>query len=141
MTYIIIIALIIMLMTCVPTETLSDVTQVSAPQLVVGIEGSDTRISCNLTGIPLPTITWTIDNLPAPYPQTDLITDYHVTFLEGDSYQVDQGMALSSLLIANLQYSADDNTVLTCMGSNSHGDDSALIRLNVLGILLKISRS
>lgn len=104
---------------------------------MVGIEGEDVNISCNSTGIPIPTITWTVDNQAVTYSQTDITYDYSAGSFEEGSFEVNPGVIISSLLITNLQYSAHHDVVYVCTGQNIYGEDTsnsyASTRLQVLG--------
>lgn len=110
----------------------SDGAQVHAPEFVIGLETSILSLYCNSTGIPTPTITWTVSNQSAPYPQSDSTISYRVAYRE-NSYQIDQGLAVSSLSIGKPQYSVDHGVVYTCIGSNINGEDSTLITLQIIG--------
>ena len=83
------------------------------------------NISCTSTGIPIPTITWTVDDRIVPYPQADLTFDYSVAPIGEEAFEIKPGVIVSYLLIANLMHLDDDDVVYTCMGSNTHGEDSA----------------
>lgn len=116
----------------------SDGAQTSvSPQLVVGIEGEDVNISCISTGTPVPTITWTIDNQSTPYTSESYNRSASIASFGGGSFQIDLAMAISNLLIFDLQYSVDNDVEYTCIGSNTYGDaqatSSATRRLQVLG--------
>ncbi len=45
--------------------------------MVTVVEGRDVDISCTSTGVPVPTITWTLNNQTTPFRQTDVSTDYN----------------------------------------------------------------
>lgn len=101
------------------------------------IEGQDVNITCTSTGIPIPTITWTVSN-GAVHPQTDLTYDYSIASFGGGSFEINPGMIISYLFIEDLEYLTDDGVEYTCTGSNAYGEDSAsssaLITLHVLGM-------
>lgn len=111
----------------------------SASELEIGIEGEDIIISCNSTGIPIPTIAWTVDSEAVTYIQTDITQDFSSAFFEEGRFESYPGEITSYLRITNLQYSAHNDAVYVCTGENIHGEDSssstASIRLQVLGTL------
>ena len=100
-------------------------TSILSQQLLVGIEGSSVDISCTSTGVPVPSIIWTVNNQQGT--------------LREDIFQINQGVAFSSLVIVNVQYSADNNAIYTCTGSNTHGKDSVSRTLQVLGMEPKLN--
>ena len=113
----------------------SDGARVNAPEFVTGLETRSLGISCYSTGIPVPTITWTLNNQPAPHRRINsIIVNYRITHLGGNNYQVDQGIAVSTLIIDKPQYSIDHGAVYTCIGSNSRSEDSASTTLRIMGM-------
>lgn len=106
------------------TSLVDPLTSISQ-QLLVGIEGRSVFISCNSTGVPVPAITWTASNQPGT--------------LGEETFQINREIAFSTLVIPNVQYSAD-NALYTCTGSNTHGTDSVSISLQVLGMSFKSPR-
>lgn len=104
---------------------------------MIGIEGQDVNISCTSTGIPLPTITWTVSNQTVLYSQTVLTYDYSIASFGGGSFEINPAMVISYLLIEDLKYLTDDDVEYTCTGSNTYGEDiassSASITLHILG--------
>ena len=86
-------------------------------------------ISCTSTGGPVPTITWTLNNQPTKFSQTDVISNVINTTIPGK--------VISTLHIINTEYPTHDG-VYTCNGSNivsgSVSTSSVSILLQILGI-------
>ena len=103
------------------------------------IEGGNVDISCTSTGVPVPTITWTLNNQGTNFSQTSISTDTDITILGGGNIEVTPGNLMSTLHIVNAQYPADDG-VYVCTGSNTHAgvttNSSAKVTVQVLGTLL-----
>ena len=94
-------------------------------------EGGSVNISCTGTGIPVPTITWTANNQPTPYMQTDIFSDYSAI----SAIEVTQGSVKSTLHIVNGAFGGE----FACFGSNTHTGitetSSAIITILYLGKL------
>ena len=88
------------------------------------------NISCTSTGGPVPTITWTINNQPTTFSQTDIIIDAIDTMTPGK--------IISILHILNIKYPTHGG-VYICNGSNivsgSVSASSVSIILEVQGLL------
>ncbi|XP_065918563.1 hemicentin-1-like isoform X2 [Dysidea avara] len=98
-----------------------------SPQLVDG--GSSFTLSCNATGSPTPTISWTMDSMM-------LTSDGNkIMIVESTS----TGVIVSSLIIMN--FVATDGGVHTCVASNSVGTSSVSIdiRLNAAVITSNVT--
>lgn len=101
----------------------------------VSEEGS-VDISCTSVGVPVPTVSWTFNNLAAPFDQTDSSTDLSVRILGGGNFELTQGSVVSTLHLVDAQYPADEG-VYVCTGTNTHAGvtttSSAMITVQVLG--------
>ena len=88
------------------------------------------NISCTSTGGPVPTITWTLNNQPTTFSQTDIIINAIDTMTPG--------IMISTLHILNIK-SPTHGGVYTCNGSNivsgSVYASSVSIILEVQGLL------
>ena len=95
---------------------------------VLVLESKDVNITCNSTGLPVPFITWTINNQPISFIQTDQITPPTATTT---------GNVISTLHIVDAQYPTH-NGVYTCTGNNSMdasvNTSSVTITVQVQGI-------
>ena len=102
------------------------------------IEGENVELSCNSTGIPVPTITWTLNNQSIPLTQTDVSTDHSVTAKADQAPVVTHGNVVSTVQIVNAQYPEDYGDYV-CTGSSNDGvttiSSSATITVNVPGII------
>ncbi len=105
--------------------------------MVTVVEGRDVGISCTSTGVPVPTITWTLNNQTTPFNQTDVSTDFSIT-IERDSSNylvpvITSGNLVSALHIVNAQYPSHDG-VYECIGNTDTGKTSSLtITVQVTG--------
>ena len=84
-------------------------------------EGEDLNVSCVSYGIPTPTITWMYNDLPAPFSQSFIRTDYVVFINNGSGPNVTTGNTLTILHIVDFQ-NLTDSGVYTCIGSNSYNE-------------------
>ena len=78
-------------------------------------------ISCKSTGGPVPTITWTFNNQPITFSQTDVITLATTQAVRQDDTFVTiitPGNVMSTLHIVDAQYPTKYG-VYTCTGNNS----------------------
>jgi len=103
-------------------------------------EEESVNISCNSTGIPVPTITWTLRNETTPFNQTDLSTDVMGDVIPKNNAlvsDINDGKVESTLHIEHAQYPAHHG-VYQCTGSNSHAGvaftSTANIRVRVIGM-------
>ena len=102
-------------------------------------------ISCKSTGGPVPTITWTFNNQPTTFSQTDVITQVTTEAVrQPDGFFVSivtSGNVISTLHIVDAQYPTHDG-VYTCTGNNSinASDNTSInITVQVQGMLVKTS--
>jgi len=106
------------------------------PDVVSVREGGSVVISCTSTGVPVPTISWTFNNLTTRFNQNDKSTEVTAFVTAGGVVDITQGSVDSSLQIVAPQYPADDG-VYVCVGSNTHAGNtatsSAMITVQVLG--------
>lgn len=91
---------------------------------VVVTEGGSVNISCTSTGVPVPTITWTLNNQTAPFTPTAMSTDHSVIIDNNRNVVVTRGSVVSTLRIEGAQYPAHDG-VYACIGTNSHAGVSS----------------
>lgn len=93
------------------------------------------NISCISYGIPVPTITWRFNNQPAIYTQTDIFTNYSVSFTGDIIDEITQGNVVSTLHVVDARTTGE----YVCIGSNTHSGatttSSAMITVQVLGQL------
>ena len=109
-------------------------------------EGINVDITCKSTGGPVPTITWTFNNQPTTFSQTDVITQATteaVRQMDGTFVSiVTLGNVMSTLHIVDAQYPTHDG-VYTCTGNNSmdtsDNTSSVTITVQVQSMLVKIS--
>ena len=98
--------------------------------MVTVVEGGDVDISCTSTGVPVPTITWTLNNQTTPLNQTDIPTDFSITLGRDSSNNlipiITSGNLMSTLHIVNAQYPSHDG-VYECIGDDDTGNTSSLI--------------
>ena len=109
-------------------------------------EGNSIDISCKSTGGPVPSITWTFNNQPTTFNQTDVITQATteaVLQMDGTFVSiVTPGNVISTLHIVDAQYPTHDG-VYTCTGNNSmdasDNTSSVYITVQVQSMLVKTS--
>ena len=97
-------------------------------------EGGSVNISCTSTGVPAPTITWRLNNQPAPFNQTDLTTPVAVDIKNNfELGSITTGKVVSTLHIVNAQYPG----VYECMGKTTYNGvttmSSAIITVHIKG--------
>ena len=111
---------------------------------VIISEGNSVDITCKSTGGPVPTITWTFNNQPTIFSQTDVITQATteaVRQMDGTFVStITPGNVISTLHIVDAQYPTHDG-VYTCTGNNSmdasDNTSSVTITVQVQGMLDK----
>ena len=86
----------------------------SDPQVSV-LEGGSIDISCNSTGGPIPSITWTINNQNTNFSQSDVVTN---PVINTNPVITTTGYTVSTLHIVNAQYPTH-NGMYTCTGTNT----------------------
>ncbi len=93
-----------------------NITVVSSNNEVMVFEGEDVDISCNFTGIPVPTsITWTLNNQITPFKQTDIsVVDFSIRLVRSVPLFI-TGELMSTLHIMNARYPFDVG-VYECIG-------------------------
>ena len=120
--------------------TVGPSTSVSSKADVVSVsEGGSVDISCTSTGVPVPTISWTLNNMATPFNRTDSFTDHSVFIQRAGSVAITAGRVVSTLHIVNPLYPADEG-VYVCIGLNTHArvtsNSSDMIRVQVLGMFI-----
>ena len=109
-------------------------------------EGNSVDITCKSTGGPVPSITWTFNNQPTTFSQTDVLTQVTTEAVrQPDGTFVSivmSGNVISTLHIVDAQYPTHDG-VYTCTGNNSidalDNTSSVTITVQVQGMLVKTS--
>ena len=115
------------------------------PEYVTVHEGDSITISCTSTGGPVPAITWTLNNQPTSFSQTDIITQPSTSAIRQQDGTfttiITPGNVISALHIVNPQYPAHDGEYI-CTGRISVGDtattNSVNITVQVQGMLVKL---
>ena len=103
-------------------------------------EGGNVDISCTSTGVPVPTnITWTFNNQPTSFLQSDVYTNYSVNSdAATHAVAVLPGSVVSTLHIVNAQYPADAGEYM-CTSFNTHAgvtaNSSATIPVQFIGMV------
>jgi hypothetical protein len=115
------------------TEPISNAEKVSLRQ------GESLTLSCSSTGVPLPTISWSVNGQIVNFDRIDQSTEPSL-FIHTPRYtSATLGIVNSTIRIEDIQYLADDGVYL-CTGSIVHagGEDtsSASLIVDVLGMLL-----
>ena len=91
-------------------------------------------ISCKSTGGPVPTITWTFNNQPTTFIQTDVITKGTTEAVRqmDDTFLsiITPGNVISTLHIVDPQYPTHDG-VYTCTGNNSMDTSTTTSRVDI----------
>lgn len=80
------------------------------------IEKRRTDISCTSSGIPIPTISWTINNMPTRFEQTDTSTDFRATAYSVQDVRITPASTVSRLHIDN-PYPTDEG-IYVCIGTS-----------------------
>ena len=102
------------------------------------VEGGSVNISCISTGVPVPIITWKLNNHIASFSQTDVSTDFSARVIRQGGTLVPEltsGNIVSTLHLENTQYPAH-NGVYECIGmdpDNTSVSSTAIITVKVEG--------
>ena len=102
------------------------------------VEGGSVNISCISTGVPVPIITWKLNNLITSFSQTDVSTDFSARVIrQGETLvpEVTSGNIVSTLHIEGAQYPAH-NGIYECIGTdpdNTSVSSIAMITVQVEG--------
>ena len=113
-------------------------TTIVGSSVVRVVKGRSVNISCISTGIPVPIITWKLNNLITSFSQTDVSTDFEVRVIrQGGTLvpEVTSGNIVSTLHIENIQSPAH-NGVYECTGTdpdNTSVSSTAMITVQVEG--------
>ena len=114
-------------------------TTIVGSSVVRVVEGGSVNISCISTGVPVPIITWKLNNLITSFSQTDVSTDFSARLIRQQDQtlapEVTSGNIVSTLHIENIQYPAH-NGVYECTGTdpdNTSVSSTAMITVQVEG--------
>ena len=114
-------------------------TTIVGSSVVTVVEGRSVNIFCISTGVPVPIITWKLNNQITSFSQTDVSTDFEVKVIRQQDLtlvpEVTIGNIVSTLHIENTQYSAH-NGVYECIGKdpdNTSVSSTAMITVQVEG--------
>ena len=113
-------------------------TTIVGSSVVRVVEGGSVNISCISTGIPVPIITWKLNNVITSFNQTDVSTDFEVRVIrQGGTFvpEVTSGNIVSTLHIESFHYPAHNGTY-ECIGSdpgNTSVSNKAMITVQVKG--------
>ena len=113
-------------------------TTIVGSSVVRVVEGGSVKISCISTGVPVPIITWKLNNLITSFSQTDVSRDFSARLIRQGGIlvpEVTSGNIVSTLHIENTQYPAH-NGVYECIGTdpdNTSVNSIALIIVQVEG--------
>ena len=113
-------------------------TTIVGSSVVTVVEGESVNISCISSGVPVPIITWKLNNLITSFSQTDVSTDFSVRLIRQGETLVPEfisGNIVSTLHIENTQYPAH-NGVYECIGTdpdNTSVFSTAMITVQVEG--------
>ena len=113
-------------------------TAVVASDMVIVVEGESVTISCNSSGAPAPSITWTLNSQNPPFNQTDVVTEATATLVSSNSSDptspsapnVTEGSVVSTLHIDGALY-PDHDGVYQCSGSNSMAASTNTSSVNI----------
>ena len=106
--------------------------------VVTVVEGGSVNITCISTGVPVPIITWKLNNLITSFSQTDVSRDFSVRLIRQGEILVPEmtsGNIVSTLHLENTQYPAH-NGVYECIGAdpdNTSVSSTAIITVQVEG--------
>ena len=98
-------------------------------------------ISCISTGAPTPSISWTLNDQPAPFQSTEIVQEGQTMLVRSDPNDPNSPLIptlstiTSNLLLMNVQY-PDHDGVYTCTGSNDISvinSSSDTINVQVIG--------
>ena len=112
------------------------VTMVSSGADVTITEGMSGQVSCMSTGIPVPSITWRIDNQTTSFFQIDTITDVSFEMRRSVTTGIQRGSIVSVLYIENAQYPTHHG-IYECTAVNTDNlanfSSSATITVHIQG--------
>ncbi len=91
------------------------ITTVTSDMQVSVLEGGAVDISCNSTGGPIPSITWSINNQNTNFSQSDVVTNPVTNINPVTTTPV---YTVSTLHLVNAQYPTH-NGLYTCTGTNT----------------------
>jgi hypothetical protein len=102
-------------------------------------EGGSMVIRCSSTGVPIPTISWTLNGQRADLNTFYQLTEPRLSIDDLGIVSTRLGEANSTIQIGNIQYPADEG-VYVCTGSTIHAGieriNSASLTVTVLGMFL-----
>ena len=95
-------------------------------------EGASVNISCISFGIPVPTISWKLNNQATPFKEVDESTD--TISSEGEFIP---GSRVSTLKLVDVKYPTDEG-IYTCNGSNIYTTSTVMVVLQIFGMYTAI---
>ena len=111
-------------------------TMVSSGVEVTITEGMNRQVSCMSTGIPVPSITWRINNQTTSFFQMDTITDVSFEMRRSVTTGIQRGSIVSVLYIENAQYPTHHG-IYECTAVNTDNlvnfSSSATITVHIQG--------
>ena len=125
-----------MIFVCLPTVS-ANTTRVSsgAGEVVRVMEGGSVNISCTSTGVPTPTISWTLNNMAAPFNHTDSSTEFRAYSPSSQVAVITEGSVVSTLQLESPQYPAHEG-VYVCEGSNTHAGSTSTSSVSISVLVL-----
>ena len=106
------------------------------------VEGGSLRLSCTSIGAPTPAIVWEMNDRPAQFNVTEVITIPQVQLVGAPGGGLDPDVTLGNITSEILIINVTENGTYTCIGSNDdfETNSSVLIRIQILsGIIYQQS--
>ena len=99
------------------------------------IEGGGVNISCTSRGVPTPTISWTLNNMTAPFNHTDTSTEPSAFSPSSGVVDITEGSVVSTLQLKNLQYPGHEG-LYVCEGGNTHAGNTSTSSVSIKVLVL-----